>query len=104
MKNKKCLTPALAGALVIASLPFTAQAAEISRGSVLASTCFTCHGTDGKSTGAMPSIYGVPAETLVRNMEAFQSGARPATVMDRHALGYTDEEIQAIAEYLSTIE
>lgn len=78
-------------------------AADISRGKILASTCFACHGTDGRSSGAIPSIYGYPAETLYRNMKSFQDGSRPATVMNRHAKGYTDEEIQLIAEYLSDI-
>lgn len=80
-----------------------AQAADITRGKILASTCFACHGTDGKSSGAIPSIYGFPAETLYHNMKAFQDGTRPATVMGRHAKGYTDEEIRLIAEYLSNI-
>jgi cytochrome subunit of sulfide dehydrogenase len=34
-------------------------------------------------------------------MEAFRQGARPATVMDRIAKGFSDAEIAAIAEWLS---
>jgi cytochrome subunit of sulfide dehydrogenase len=79
------------------------QSVDITRGKILASTCFACHGTDGKSAGTIPSIYGYPAETLYHNMMAFQDGTRPATVMGRHAKGYTDEEIRLIAEYLSDI-
>jgi sulfide dehydrogenase cytochrome subunit len=78
-------------------------ATDITRGKILASTCFACHGTDGRSNGSIPSIYGYPVETLYRNMKSFQDGSRPATVMDRHAKGYTDEEIKLIAEYLSNI-
>lgn len=88
--------------LGLALLP-AAQAVDITRGKILASTCFACHGTDGRSTGAIPSIYGFPAETLYHNMKAFQDGTRPATVMNRHATGYTDEEIRLIADYLSNI-
>jgi sulfide dehydrogenase cytochrome subunit len=92
-------------AALFLGLAFThaAQAADITRGKILASTCFACHGTDGKSAGAIPSIYGFPAETLYHNMKAFQDGTRPATVMGRHARGYTDEEIRLIADYLSNI-
>lgn len=79
------------------------QAVDITRGKILASTCFACHGTDGRSSGSIPSIYGFPAETLYHNMKAFQEGTRPATVMGRHAKGYTDEEIRLIADYLSNI-
>ncbi len=77
---------------------------EISRGAILASTCFTCHGTDGKSPGEMPSIYGVPAESLEKTLQDFKSGMRPATVMDRHAKGYNDEEIREIADNLSKVK
>jgi cytochrome c553 len=33
-------------------------------------------------------------------MKAFQEGAKPATVMDRIAKGFSDEEIDAIAAWL----
>ncbi|HEY9200856.1 MAG TPA: c-type cytochrome [Gammaproteobacteria bacterium] len=81
----------------------SSYATDITRGKILASTCFACHGTDGRSSGSIPSIYGYPVETLYRNMKSFQDGTRPATVMGRHAKGYTDEEIKLIAEYLSNI-
>jgi cytochrome c553 len=32
-------------------------------------------------------------------MQAFKSGQKPATVMDRIAKGFTDAEIQAIADW-----
>jgi cytochrome subunit of sulfide dehydrogenase len=32
-------------------------------------------------------------------MQGFRSGARPATVMDRIAKGFTDEEVKAIADW-----
>jgi cytochrome c553 len=32
-------------------------------------------------------------------MEAFRSGQRPATVMDRIAKGFTAEDVQAIAAW-----
>ncbi|ANB01670.1 cytochrome c [Ectothiorhodospira sp. BSL-9] len=75
--------------------------ADVTRGELMATTCFACHGTDGHSPGSMPSIYGYPPEIMINQMKAFRDGRRPATVMDRHATGYTDEEIELIAEYLS---
>lgn len=87
----------------IATLPLTASA-EVSRGQILASTCFACHGTDGKSPGAIPSINGYPAEVIERQLKGFRDGTRAATVMNRHAKGYTDEEIRLLAEYLGTLK
>ncbi|MBK1692483.1 c-type cytochrome [Ectothiorhodospira mobilis] len=81
----------------------TAVQAQVSRGALMATTCFACHGTDGRSPGTMPSIYGYPPEIMMHQLKAFRDGTRPATVMDRHATGYTDEEIRLMAEYLSTL-
>ena len=40
--------------LYISSL--TVRAASINQGSMLSNSCSACHGTDGKSPGAIPSI------------------------------------------------
>jgi sulfide dehydrogenase cytochrome subunit len=80
------------------------ETGEILRGQILASTCFSCHGTDGKSMGSIPAINGIPAESLRRTLHEFRAGQRPATVMDRHAKAYSDEEIASMADYLSRIK
>lgn len=69
------------------------------RGEVLSLSCSTCHGTDGKSVGIIPSFFGRSSEYIEMALKAFKSGARPSTVMGRHARGYSDEEIRLIAEY-----
>lgn len=94
----------LAALLLICGTAAARETGEILRGEVLASTCFSCHGTDGKSAGSIPAINGIPAESLRRSLQEFRDGRRPATVMDRHAKAYTDEEIASIADYLSRIK
>jgi sulfide dehydrogenase cytochrome subunit len=79
----------------------TGLAVEISQGAMLANSCAGCHGTNGKSPGAIPAINGKSASFIVQSFKDFQSGARPSTVMGRHANGYSDEEIQLIAEFFS---
>ena len=39
---------------------------------------------------------------IVKAMQDFRSGSRAATVMDRIAKGFTDEEVQAIAAWYAT--
>ena len=73
------------------------------RGQVLALSCSGCHGTDGKSASAIPSIQGKSTEYLEAALLDFRSGARASTVMGRHARGYSDEEIHLIAEYFGNI-
>lgn len=89
--------------MMIASPGLAQETGEILRGQILASTCFTCHGTDGVSPGAIPSIAGIPADSLRRTLKEFRDGRRPSTVMGRHATGYSDAEIASIADYLSQV-
>lgn len=77
------------------------HAAGISQGAMLSHSCAGCHGTDGKSPGAIPSIHGKSSEFISKALLEFRAGLRPSTVMGRHARGYTDEEIQLIAKHFA---
>lgn len=83
------------------SVSGTGIAVEISQAMMLANSCAGCHGTYGKSPGAIPAINGKSASFIVESLKDFQSGARPSTVMGRHANGYSEQEIQLIAEFFS---
>lgn len=92
-------------ALVLATmivLPAAAQA-QVTRGQMMATSCFACHGTDGYSSGDMPAIDGMAEEEIIKAMKGYREGLRAATIMDRHAKGYSDEEIVEMARYLSQL-
>ena len=78
-------------------------AVEITRAVMLSNSCAACHGTNGKSPGAIPAINGKSSQFISQSLYEFREGKRPATVMGRHASGYTDEEIQLIANYFSSL-
>ena len=42
----------------------------------------------------------IPFNNIITNMKAYKSGERPAKVMHQLAKGYTDEQIELIANYL----
>lgn len=73
--------------------------------SILAGSCFNCHGTDGRSNGAIPSIAGRPQLALKNQLMAYKSEQPPVgtTVMTRIAKGYSDKEIDALALYFSQV-
>ena len=79
----------------------TGLADELGRDAMLSASCEGCHGTYGRSPGAIPSIAGKSVEYLREALENFRSGEKPATVMGRHVKGYSEEEIRLIAEYFS---
>jgi cytochrome c553 len=62
-----------------------------------ASACSGCHGG-----GAFPSLHGSAAADIAAAMRAYRTGERSATVMDRIAKGFTDEETEAIAAWLAS--
>ncbi|MBI5783588.1 MAG: c-type cytochrome [Gammaproteobacteria bacterium] len=64
--------------------------------------CYSCHGTDGRSPGAIPSLTGMNSQQALLVLKEFKSGARSATVMTRHAKGYSDAELEALANYIGT--
>jgi len=75
--------------------PATAQGAP--SGAV---SCSGCHAPAG-SSGPVASLAGRPAEEIVTALLQYRSGERTATVMDRIAKGFTDDEIRAIAEWFA---
>jgi cytochrome subunit of sulfide dehydrogenase len=89
-------------ALALAMVPTLAAAqADMRAARYLASNCANCHGTTGTAVGAMPSLAGQNKAILVEQMRQFRDGKRPATVMHQIAKGYTDQQIELIAEYFS---
>ncbi len=77
------------------------NAGGVTRADMLANSCAACHGTDGKSPGSIPAIHGKPATYLSKALMDFRDGKRPSTVMGRHAKGYSDEEINLIADFFA---
>ncbi|RDI08380.1 Flavocytochrome c cytochrome subunit [Comamonas testosteroni] len=110
MRSKLLLTPArpalwLAFALA-APLPGLASSAATSLRvqdvAVLAASCANCHGPDGRSTGVIPQLRGLPETHLLQRLQAFKAGtAKDATVMTRLAKGYDDEQLKALAQWFS---
>ena len=78
-----------------------AAQAEMASGAVLASICFSCHGTDGRSAGDMPTLAGKSETFITEKLKAFKSGTLDATIMDRIAKGFSDQEIAALAKFFS---
>ncbi len=71
----------------------------------LAATCFTCHGTDGRSVGGVPpSLAGQNKALLLQKMKDFKADKISATIMHQQAKGYTDAELELIATYFSNIK
>jgi len=70
----------------------------------LAGPCTNCHGPDGRSPGAIPSIFGLPEANAVERMMTFRNDADPAaTIMPRLMKGYDMAQIRALAHWFAGI-
>jgi cytochrome c553 len=90
----------IAAALAVAPLAAAAQENPAARS--LAATCAACHGTDGRSvTQEVVGLAGLPKDHIVSQMKAFRDGSRPASVMHQIAKGYSDQQIELMADYFA---
>ncbi len=72
-------------------------------GKALALTCAGCHGTDGSSKGpSMPAIAGMDPEVFIDAMTDYRNDKRNATIMNRIAKAYDDEQIKAMAWFFAS--
>lgn len=71
--------------------------AEGPTGAVLINTCFSCHGADGHSAGAMPSIAGKDADYIEKRLLDYREDRLQGTVMNRISKGFSDAEIVRLA-------
>lgn len=70
-------------------------------GRLLASNCFQCHGTNGKGPG-FDTIGGKSASEIYKELKEFRSGKEGNGIMAKHAMGYTDAQLQSLAAWLAT--
>lgn len=68
----------------------------------IAFNCQNCHADSPASVGAsIPSLESLSREQIQQALLDFKYDRKPATLMPRLAKGYSDEELAAVAAYLS---
>ena len=66
-----------------------------------APACMSCHGDKGQgnTAGGYPYLAGQPAQYLVKQLQDFAAGRRPAEVMGPFASALSRQEMEAVASY-----
>jgi len=67
-----------------------------------AAACSGCHAASAGVPTPVPRLAGRDRADIVKAMQEFRAGTRAATVMDRIARGFTDQEILAIAAWYAS--
>ncbi len=70
----------------------------------MAASCAACHGTNGVALQGMDSLAGQKKEDLLKKMQDFKSGKKPATLMHQLSAGYSDEQIDQLASYFAALK
>jgi len=87
--------------LLFAAITCAAQAQDARSGRLLASNCFQCHGTEGKGPG-FEKLAGKSANDIYHELVEMRAGKEGDGLMSRHAMGYTDMQLRAIAQYFGS--
>lgn len=106
MKRRFKLAAALTAAAWLFAHPYmNAAAQDIAAGRSKAVACQTCHGLDGiAKLPDAPNLAGQPAAYLVRELNAYRSGARRNEVMSIAAKPLSDADIRDLAAYYAAIQ
>ncbi len=88
------------GALLLAASLVQAQSAEDGR--LLASGCFQCHGTAGLK-GGFGTLAGTAKRDMLDKLNDLRSKSARSNIMAPHARGYTNEQLDLIADYYSKL-
>jgi len=82
----------------------TGEAALVAQGQQKARMCVGCHGPKGISrVASYPSIAGKSAEYLSEQLHALRSGERVNPMMSSIAKNLSDQDIEALAAYFSSL-
>ncbi len=87
--------------MVFLSFPSLAEDTTVNR--MLASQCAQCHGPDGKAVAGMEKLTDESAKDLYEDLRDMRREDNPENIMDHQALGYTEDQIRRIADYIGSL-
>ncbi len=93
----------ISGALTVGALllPASSPAQFVANDArLLASGCFQCHGTNGKS-GAFDALAGDGKQDMLNKLNDMRKKSAGSSIMVPHARGYTSQQLNMIADYFS---
>lgn len=100
-RPRPTILAAAAAAFFITTPAFAQQPVALSEVALAAQACNVCHGSVSYVSPTMPPIRGADANGLYASLIDLKGNKRPSTIMGRIARGYSDEQLKALAEYLS---
>lgn len=104
MMKQSGLKKAIFALSFLASFSYAAEYDAV-KGEMLSLSCVNCHGVDGKSKTAIPSIAGLDKEYLNKTLLEYKNGQREDTfMMQKHTKGFSDAELEQLSYYFSKVK
>jgi len=92
-------------ALLAASAPSIASAADIAAGKAKAGICGSCHGAAGISAiASYPNLAGQKEAYLAKQLRDFKSGVRKDAAMASMAKMLSDTDVANISAYYASLK
>jgi sulfide dehydrogenase cytochrome subunit len=91
----------LSRVLLAAALGLAAPASAAPTAEAIARNCVVCHGPKEAGQLEIPKLANYPARKMVEMLTGFRDGQKEATIMNRIAKAFTDEQIQALAAHFA---
>jgi cytochrome c553 len=83
----------------------SAQAAgDAAAGKAKAAMCAGCHGDKGQGVAPNPALAGKPEADQVKALKDFKSGSRASPVMKGMAASLSDQDMENLAAYYSSLK
>ena len=90
--------------ITMLSLSSVANAGNAEAGKGKSTLCATCHGPDGISPNELwPNLKGQKEGYIIKQLKALRSGDRKDPMMSPMAAPLTDEDIDDLAAYFSSL-
>ena len=92
--------------VVMSSLPFVSYAAgDAAAGKAKSGLCAACHGAEGVSSNDIwPNLAGQKEGYLKKQIKAFRDGDRKDPMMSPMASPLSDDDIENLAAYFSSLK
>jgi cytochrome subunit of sulfide dehydrogenase len=94
--NGACIATATALVFMLMGHASAAGLADAPPGAL---SCSGCHPPARSADATVAPLTGRNPADIAAAMQAFKSGQRPSTVMDRIAKGFSEDEVKAIAAW-----
>ncbi len=80
-------------------------AGDAAAGKVKAAVCAACHGVNGIGMQPLwPNLAGQKAEYIVKQLKAFKAGTRKDPLMSPQAAPLSDQDMENLAAYFSSLK